>query len=134
MPRMAQRRGRSRVTQAGPRLPQRSPEDPIDLDAPSIGLTFSGCGSTGHNARIQPAVRPLRSGDVVHPRRQRYRWRPAHRKGASRSALPCGARPCPAPASQLPALIRETVQNLGVITPHFETDGVPTAPRRRNPC
>jgi integrase/recombinase XerD len=28
----------------------------------------------------------------------------------------------------------ETVQNLGVITPHFETDEVPIAPRRRNPC
>jgi hypothetical protein len=28
----------------------------------------------------------------------------------------------------------ETVQNLGVITPRFETDDVPTAPRRRNPC
>jgi hypothetical protein len=32
------------------------------------------------------------------------------------------------------ACFDETVQNLGVITPHFETDGVPTAPRRRNPC
>jgi hypothetical protein len=29
--------------------------------------------------------------------------------------------------------IPETVQNLGVITPHFETDDVPIAPRRRNP-
>jgi hypothetical protein len=29
---------------------------------------------------------------------------------------------------------QETVQNLGVITPHFETDDVPIAPRRRNPC
>jgi hypothetical protein len=27
----------------------------------------------------------------------------------------------------------ETVQNLGVITPHFETGDVPIAPRRRNP-
>jgi superfamily I DNA/RNA helicase len=32
------------------------------------------------------------------------------------------------------SVFNETVQNLGVITPHFETDGVPTAPRRRNPC
>jgi hypothetical protein len=28
----------------------------------------------------------------------------------------------------------ETVQSLGVITSHFETDDVPIAPRRRNPC
>jgi hypothetical protein len=28
----------------------------------------------------------------------------------------------------------ETVHNLGVITPHFETNDVPIAPRRRNPC
>jgi hypothetical protein len=32
------------------------------------------------------------------------------------------------------ALKYETVQNLGVITPHFETDDAPIAPRRRNPC
>jgi hypothetical protein len=31
-------------------------------------------------------------------------------------------------------LIDKTVQNLGVITPRFETDDVPIAPRRRNPC
>jgi hypothetical protein len=32
------------------------------------------------------------------------------------------------------ASLSETVQNLGVITPHFETDDVPAAPQRRNPC
>jgi hypothetical protein len=33
-----------------------------------------------------------------------------------------------------PSGTHETVQNLGVITPHFETDDAPIAPRRRNPC
>jgi hypothetical protein len=33
-----------------------------------------------------------------------------------------------------PLMRSRSVQNLGVITPHFETDDVPTAPRRRNPC
>ena len=28
----------------------------------------------------------------------------------------------------------ETVENLGVITPHFETDDVPNAPRQRDLC
>jgi hypothetical protein len=37
-------------------------------------------------------------------------------------------------AGRRPFIEAETVQNLGVITPHFETDDVPDAPRQRNPC
>jgi hypothetical protein len=33
----------------------------------------------------------------------------------------------------LPDDATETVHNLGVITLHFETDGMPNAPHQRNP-
>jgi len=29
---------------------------------------------------------------------------------------------------------RETVEDVGVLTPHFETDDVPNAPRQRDLC
>lgn len=37
-------------------------------------------------------------------------------------------------AVQLGSAHPETVENLGVITPHCETDDVPNAPRQRNLC
>jgi hypothetical protein len=46
----------------------------------------------------------------------------------------CLHQPPAASCGPVPVMDRETVQNLGVITPHFETDDAPIAPRRRNPC